>query len=315
MPLTTDQEVLKGAQESVKLLRAVAGEHPGYRPAHARGAILKGTFTPTAEAARLSSAPHFNQPTTDITARLSSATGFPTIPDTDPNANPRGFAIRFNLGEHVHTDIVAHSTPFFPSRTGPEFNELFHTLIASATTTESPTPLEKYLGSHPAALAFVTAPKPSPESLASEPYYSVSAFKFISKSGEQQYFRYRILPTMAVKTLSEEELKGKSPTYLFDELKTAIARGPLTFKLVAQLAEDEDVTDDATVQWPEDRRIVDLGHIELKHLEPEEESNKEQKKIIFDPMPRVLGIEESSDPLLDFRAQVYLISGKQRRQA
>jgi catalase len=47
----------------------------------------------------------------------------------------------------------------------------------------------------------------------------------------------------------------------------------------------------------------------------EEESLKEQKKIIFDPIPRVEGVEPSDDPLLEVRASVYLISGKQRRAA
>ena len=47
----------------------------------------------------------------------------------------------------------------------------------------------------------------------------------------------------------------------------------------------------------------------------EEESLKEQKRVIFDPIPRVDGVEVSDDPLLDVRASVYLISGRQRREA
>ena len=34
---------------------------------------------------------------------------------------------------------------------------------------------------------------------------------------------------------------------------------------------------------------------------------KEQKKIIFDPIPGLQGIEPSRDPLLETRAAVYLI--------
>jgi catalase len=41
----------------------------------------------------------------------------------------------------------------------------------------------------------------------------------------------------------------------------------------------------------------------------------EQKKIIFDPIPRVDGIEPSDDPLLELRAAIYLISGRRRRAA
>jgi catalase len=41
----------------------------------------------------------------------------------------------------------------------------------------------------------------------------------------------------------------------------------------------------------------------------------EQKQIIFDPIPRVEGIEPSDDPLLELRAAIYLLSGRRRRAA
>lgn len=47
----------------------------------------------------------------------------------------------------------------------------------------------------------------------------------------------------------------------------------------------------------------------------EEESLVQQKRIIFDPIPRIEGVEPSDDPLLEIRANVYLISGQQRRSA
>ncbi len=39
----------------------------------------------------------------------------------------------------------------------------------------------------------------------------------------------------------------------------------------------------------------------------------EQQCTIFDPVPRVDGIDASDDPLLELRAAVYLISGRKRR--
>jgi len=41
----------------------------------------------------------------------------------------------------------------------------------------------------------------------------------------------------------------------------------------------------------------------------------EQKQMIFDPIPRVDGIDASDDPLLELRAAVYLLSGRRRRAA
>jgi catalase len=47
--------------------------------------------------------------------RFSNSTGLPHIPDNNPNANPRGLAIRFQLAEYVHTDRVSHSADGFPT--------------------------------------------------------------------------------------------------------------------------------------------------------------------------------------------------------
>jgi catalase len=41
----------------------------------------------------------------------------------------------------------------------------------------------------------------------------------------------------------------------------------------------------------------------------------EQQQIIFDPIPRVDGIEASSDPLFEPRPNIYLMSGRRRRTA
>lgn len=67
--------------------------------------------------------------------------------------------------------------------------------------------------------------------------------------------------------------------------------------------------------WPEDREIVELGTLKIEKTLSEEESSVQQKKVIFDPIPRVEGVEPSDDPLLEVRANVYLISGQQRRAA
>lgn len=172
-----------------------------------------------------------------------------------------------------------------------------------------------FLEENPSAKAFVQDPKPSPESFATEAYYGVNAFKLVDGHGKGTFVRYRVVPEAGVVTLSEEIVKEKSPTYLFDELSARLRKTPVVFKLLAQIAEVGDPTDDATKHWPEERQQVELGIIELDTELSVEESRKEEKHIIFDPIPRVEGIEPSNDPLLDMRAAVYLISGKERRAA
>ncbi|RAL02606.1 catalase family peroxidase [Aspergillus ibericus CBS 121593] len=306
MPLPTDPAVLKTSQGLVEVLHGIFGPHPGTRPVHAKGILLEGIFKPTPEAASLSTAPHFHCPSTPILARFSSSTGVPNLPDTDPNGNPRGLALRFMLEEsprHVHTDIITHSTPFFLAKDGPEALAFFRAL-ASGT-------IEEFLSTHPAALAFVQAEKPFPASFGTERYFGVNAFKFINQEGRETFIRYRVIPVAGESYLNPEQLKEKSDLYLYDELSTRLASGPVIFDLVAQMAQDGDVTDDCTVHWPEDRTLVKLGRVRLNSVMGDNDA--EQKRAIFDPVPRVQGIEPSEDPLIDTHAAVYLMSGRERR--
>jgi len=313
MPLPSDEKLIALSQDLLGQFDTIFGLHPGFRPAHARGAMLTGTFTPSLDAASLTRAPHITRESTPVTARFSNATGLPLIPDNNPNANPRGLAIRFHLAEHVHTDIIGHSTDGFPTRTGQEFLGFLRAAASSDSSKPGPSPIEAFLGSHPKALAFVQAPKPSPSSFARESYFGVTALRFINKDGVRRYGRYRITPDAGTEHLDEAAAKNKGPNYLFDELKERIASGPVGFQILVQVANDDDIVDDATIHWPEERPLVSLGKIVL--TKPVSDDAREQKKIIFDPIPRVDGIEASDDPLLELRAAIYLLSGRRRRQA
>lgn len=219
-------------------------------------------------------------------------------------------ATRFVLSEdgHKHTDIIAHSSAFFPMRTGEGFLKMLGAL-GSGT-------IGQFLEENPSAAAFVQDPKPSPQSFATEKFFSVTAFKLTNKEGKSTFVRYQVVPEAGYSALSDEQLKEKSATYLFDELENRFAKNPISFQLNAQIAEDGDPTDDATKHWPESRKVVQLGTIKVSELAPRVESKKDQQKIIFDPIPRhIEGVEASDDPLLEMRAAVYLISGRERREA
>jgi catalase len=313
MPLPTDEKIVALSNEILQKFDTLFGVHPGFRPAHAKGTMLTGSFTPTAEAAALSKAPHLNRPTTPVSVRFSNSTGIPVIPDNDQNADPRGCAVRFHLAERVHTDIVAHSTNGFPARTGQDFLE-FLTAIAATDLTRFPgSPLEKYLGTHPAALAFVQTPKPPPSSFARETYFGLTAVRFISQDGASRYGRYRLLPVAGNEHLDAAAVAARGPNYLFDELEQRVAKEPVKFRVVAQLADEGDTVNDVTIQWPDSRKLLELGT--LSFTAPVLDEAHEQKQIIFDPIPRVDGIDASDDPLLELRAAVYLLSGRRRRSA
>ncbi len=315
MPLTTDEKLLSLSRDIIAGFDKVdGGIHPGFRPAHAKGILLTGVFTPSPEAAELTCAPHIQRDSTPVTVRFSDFAGIPTIPDNDPQgASPRGCAIRFHLAEHVHTDIVAHSVDTFPARTAEGFLEFLNALIATDPAGPHPNAIERFLGAHPAALTFVETPKPIPTSFARESFFAVSAFNFTNAVGVSRYGRYRMLPLAGNDYLDAAGAAAQGPNFLFDEIKERIAKEPVKFRIAVQLAEDGDATDDATIRWPEDRPQLNFGEIGLTTIVPD--NAKEQQHIIFDPIPRVDGIEASADPLFEPRANIYLMAGRRRRAA
>ena len=59
--------------------------------------------------------------------------------------------------------------------------------------------------------------------------------------------------------------------------------------------------------------MVEFGALAI--MERVDELASERRTIIFDPLPRVDGIDSSGDPLIDVRSEIYLLSGRPRRAA
>ncbi len=299
-------------QQLLDALDTLSGLHPGFRPAHAKGLMCAGTFTPSPEAAKLTRAKHAGRPTTPVTVRYSNSTGVPTIPDNDPaRSGPRGIAIRFHLADHVHTDIVAHSTNGFPVHTGEEFLEFLR--AAAAFGAGKPEALGAFLATHPNAKRFVEAPKPIPTSFAREAFFAVTSFKFTNAEGASRHGRFRIRPEEGTAYLSPEKAAAKSENFLFEEIGQRLTKGPVRLGVFVQLARDGDDVTDASLTWPDDRQEMRFGTIALTARVDDQEP--ERRKIIFDPIPRVDGIDSSGDPLTEVRSEIYLLSGRRRRTA
>ena len=303
---------------TVKLLDALdaatGGIHAGFRPAHARGVMVAGTFAPAPAAASLTRAPHATRPSTPVTVRFSIDSGIPTAAENDPKgAAPQGFAVRFHLAEHVHTDIIGISFDGFPVRTGEEFLGLLQAVVASGPDAPNPPPIVGFLAAHPAAKAFVEAVKPIPTSFARQAYFARTAFKFTNSDGASRFGRFRISPAAGIEALAPAQAARKTTDFLSAELSARLASAPVVFKIVVQVADAADDVTNASASWPATRPEIEFGTLTL--TERVDELAPERRKIIFDPVPRVDGIDSAGDPLTEVRSDLYLASGRRRRQA
>jgi catalase len=288
------------------MTQLASGPHKGFRANHAKGIMLEGTFTPAASAATISVAPHLQKAVSPVSVRFSDATGVPNMPDASASANPHGLAIRFKLPDGGFTDIVAISVNGFPAATPEDFLGLLNAVAASGSGAAKPSPVEQFLGSHPAALKFVTTPKPAPVSFATLPFYGVNAFKFTNASGESRYGRYQITPISGAQYLSDEQVAKADPNYLMDDIVSRVKLSQVSYRISVQLAEKEDVINDPTAVWPDSRKLVELGVLTLKS--PIADSAKVEKSLMFNPLVLPDGIQPSEDPILLARPSAYAIS-------
>jgi catalase len=129
---------------------------------------------------------------------------------------------------------------------------------------------------------------------------------FGDSAGKKRPVRYQILPAAGVVTLDSAAAAKAGPDYLFEDLPRRLAKGPVRFSLMAQLPNPGDPTNDGSIVWPADRKVVELGNIELTAVAP---GNEElQRSLAFNPIFLTPGIEFSDDPLVPLRASVYALS-------
>ena len=286
------------AQEAVDTANAAFGRHPGYRALHAKGILLEGTFTASAQAGELTRAAHLQAgATVKATIRYSNGSGKPDAPDYAPD--PRGMAIKLYLPDGSRTDIVAQTSPRFPVHTPEAFVEL---LKAQAT----PWRLPLFLLRHPETLRALPAARKGlipPESFAMCTYYGLHAFRFINAENQGQYVRYTLVPEAGDRRLSSGQAKQRGRDYLFEDIRQRVSAGPVRFTLELQLAEPGDPVNDPWAMWPPERRRVVAGTLEITG--PDTEREKDGDILVFDPTRVTDGIELSDDPVLRFRAAAY----------
>jgi catalase len=201
---------------------------------------------------------------------------------------------------------VAFSHNGFPVGTGEDFLALQKAILATDPTKPHPWPVEVFLSTRPRALKFVQDPKPTPVSFATEAFFGTNAWVFVNHKGVTQPGRYQILPVAGQHYVSDAEGKAQTPNFLIEELKTRLAQESVTFRLLLQVPNPGDATNDASIVWPDDRKTIDMGTMTITTVDPN--SDAAEKALAFDPTRLTNGIDLSDDPLPALRSTVYKLS-------
>lgn len=288
-------------QDATAAEHAAYGKHSGFRALHAKGTLLRGTFTATPAAAALTRAAHMQGEAVPATVRVSNGGGDPDVPDYAPDV--RGLAVKMYLPDGSRTDIVAQSLPRFPFHGPGPFLELLRAQSAGAAAAWK---LPLFLARHPETIptlpANVSAMRPV-ASYAACPYYAIHAYRFIAVDDGLSYVRYTLLPEAPAPHLTPWAARKLGRHYLQEEIRNRVSQAPVRFTLQLQIADPADDVDDPSSVWPQQRRRVNAGTLEITGLETEREVDGDV--LVFDPSRVTDGIECSNDPVLRFRPSAY----------
>src|SRR6202035_4498787 len=144
-----------------------------------------------------------------------------------------------------------------------------------------PAKMKAFLAAHPEAaraLALIKQRQVT-SGFSTSTFNSLNAFRFVNAAGASVPVRWSTVPVQPVAADSAEPSEGDK-NYLFDDL-----------------------TNDATLPWPSDRRQVDAGKVTIDRASSED--NGRCTDVNYDPLVLPSGIEPSDDPLLSARSAAY----------
>ena len=289
-------------EKMVDGIKAVFGDHAGYRTLHAKGAFYAGTFTATAAATALCRAGHLQGDPVPIRVRWSNGTGNPRLPDKAPDV--RGMAVSFRLPDGTATDLLGQTAPRFPVRTPESFLQLTQ---AAGNPLKLPLFLARHPQAVPATLANLRAKAlVPPYSYAEVTYYPIHAYQWIAADGSESWVRYRFAPQGGRDERPAGEFTGRDR--LREEIVARLAEHPVRYTLEVQKAGPRDDPHDPMSVWT--ASWFDAGTLEITAPDPDREQGGEV--VVFDPTRVVDGIGLSDDPILRYRPGAYAVSVDRR---
>jgi catalase len=283
------------------------GVVPGYRRAHAQGHGFIGHFEAAEAAAGLTAAEHMQGDRIAVVVRLSNGAGSPYAPDLQSahHGATLGLGIEFALPSGGRSTWAAPNLTAFPAATPEEF--------VAATTAQRRNSRGRinalrmlcFVARHRRAVLGLRAliGHPPIRSFAAADFHGLHAYHLVGHQGRRQAFRYHWMSTLqGDRNVTKEEAALWPPQFLVEEMRQRVARTPVTWELMFELAQDGDPTHDQTLRWPASRQRIHAGTLTLTAEHPDQDA---VEGMVFDPTGVPPGIECSDDPLLAFRSAVY----------
>lgn len=284
--------------EAIDAIEEVAGKHPGFRRAHAKGIGFDAIFTSNGNAAPFTEAKFLQAGKVNAVVRFSHAS---PVPDSSERLIPiKGMAVQFQVDENKPVSLAMANVPIFPTKTPEAFIRLIKVFGGSEQT------VKEKLETISKDTEFKTVPSllkqlKTPSSFASTSFWAIHAYILTTAVGEQQAVRFSFVPVMKASKLPF------STNDMEQELLDRMSTSQVAFRLMMTVASPEDSAEDPSVSWPDDRLVIDVGNLVLLQYRKDNAENH-----IFDPTHEVSGFSCSDDPVLQYRSPLYEESFRRR---
>ncbi|GMB95737.1 catalase [Helicobacter sp. NHP22-001] len=147
------------------------------------------------------------------------------------------------------------------------------------------------------------------DSVAHTRYYSTHTFYF--KDKQTQRFlpaRFSFVPVAGVHDLTHAELKRTGNDFLERDFKDRVAKAPIVYNMVLELANKNDPTNDTTKLWHGKHEEIKVGQLRVQTYKGHGCNGE-----VFMPSMLPSGVEPPKDPLFELRNEVYSITFSKRQ--
>jgi catalase len=282
----------------VQALTPPTGPALGHRRNHAKGICFTGQFEANGNGVELSRAEVFVAGQYPVLGRFNFSTPDPNAPDATSRVRGMGLQITTQGGAVWRSAMI--DPPFFPVATP----EAFYALL-QASGSKDPDAMKNFAAAHPEIANFGAWAGSAPwaESYAEETYNGLNAFLFIDPSGTKHAVRWSLVPQAEVKGMTGEEFAKLGPNHLEEEITARVGKEPQRWKMMVQVADPADPTNDPSKAWPAERKSVEVGTLTVDKVIAE--ANGPCRDINFDPTILPDGITVSDDPFPAARSAAY----------
>ena len=295
----------------VDVMRTLAGKQKA-RPSGAKGQCFVGTFTPSADAVKLTKSVAFEKPSR-VVARFSVGSGNPKVMDGNKAVN-RGFSFRIDEGGKGQTEFVMINAPINFAKSPDQMLAFLQARLPGADGKPDADKIKAFTEANPETTmqGKYLASKPVVGSWVGVSYWGIHGYTLTNAGGAKQLVKFQMVPSGGDVVLTDDEAKAKPADFLVDELKGRVeAKTPAGFDMMAIMGRPGDEATNATQLWADEdaRPKVKLGTLAITALE----KNETCDGAIFDPLTLAAGVEgPMNDPLFTARQPAYAISSALR---